>query len=196
MPIYRHYDLRHHIVNCLADSEAGGVRAGNPLLRNFAVSLGLTLIVGGAGGFLVDSLGLPGGWIIGSLAAAYIASFFKVPIAVPPQLRSLAMGFVGMTVGSAIDREMLGAAGNLPWSLLAMFGVMALMGGLTYALHRKLWGASGATAISCAWPGNVLLAFASAKALNADMDRVTVVQLVRVLILMAAMPLAIGSFHS
>lgn len=154
------------------------------------------MAVGSLGGFLVASLGLPGGWIIGAIAAAFVASIAKAPVGVPGTLRSVAMGFAGMTVGVAVDRELLQSAAILPWSLLAMFGLLALLAWLTYLLHYRYGGASHATAISCAWPGNVLLAFAGAQALQADMDRVTVVQLVRVLILMGFLPLAIGTFHS
>ncbi len=161
-----------------------------------AVSLGLTLLLGSLGGFLVSSLGVPGGWIIGAIAASFAASLLKTQVQVPGLLRSLAMGFAGMTVGAAIERELLLSAAVLPWSLLAMFFLLVLMAWLTYLLHRVFWSASRATAISCAWPGNVLLAFVGAQAMRADMDRVTVVQLVRVLVLMGLLPLSIGTFHS
>lgn len=154
------------------------------------------MIVGSLGGYLVALLGLPGGWIIGAIVAAFLASAFKAPVSVPSSLRSIAMGFAGMTVGAAIDQKLLGDLTLLPLSLLAMFGLLAILAFLTYLLHRRFWGASKATAISCAWPGNVLMAFASAQELNADMERVTVVQLVRVLLLMGILPLVIGTFHA
>lgn len=161
-----------------------------------AASFGLVMIVGSLGGYLVTLLGVPGGWIIGAIAAAYLARAFKAPVSVPSNIRSIAMGFAGMTVGAAIDERLLGNALQLSLSLLAMFFLLSLLSWLTYLLHRRGWGTSKATAVSCAWPGNVLMVFAGAQALNADMERVTVVQLVRVLILMGILPLVIGTFHS
>lgn len=160
-----------------------------------ATSLGLTILLGGAGGMLVAAAGIPGGWIIGAITASFAAATLKAPLTMPPILRSIAMGFAGMTVGASIDRELFAAAAVIPWSLLAMFTLLTVFGWLTYVLHRHGYGASGATAISCAWPGNVLLAFAGAEALRADMERVAVVQMVRVVILMGALPLTIGAFH-
>lgn len=160
-----------------------------------AAPLGLTLCAGGLGGFALDAVGLPGGWIIGAIAASLLASLAIAPPVFPERLRSLAMGFAGMTVGAAIERDLLLSATVLPWSLLAMFVFLSFLAWLTYALHRRFWRASRATAISCAWPGNVLLAFVGAQTLNADMERVSVVQLVRVVVLMGVLPLTIGSFH-
>ena len=161
-----------------------------------AASLCLTLLLGGTGGFLVAAAGIPGGWIIGAIAASFAACALKAPLKMPRLLRSIAMGFAGMTIGASIDRELFAAAAVIPWSLLAMFVLLAVFGWLTYLIHRHGYGASGATAISCAWPGNVLLAFAGAEAMRADMERVAVVQLVRVVLLMGALPLTIGAFHS
>lgn len=160
-----------------------------------AVSLGLTLAIGSLGGLLVDALSLPGGWMIGAIVASFCAGALKAPVTVPGRVRNLAMAFAGMTVGTAVDRELLQSALILPWSALAMFAMLTLLATLTYWLNRRYRGASPATAISCAWPGNVLLAFIGADAMGADMKRVTVVQLVRVLVLMGMLPLVVGGLH-
>ena len=192
LPEYHYYDLYDHKVNCPAGR---GVASGDRSLRSSATALGLTLIIGGAGGFLVDSLGFTGGWLVGAIAATFAASALKAPVMLPNRLRSITMGFAGMTMGAAANYEMAQLAAALPWSLTAMFALLAFMAWLTFDLHRRFWKASRATAVSCAWPGNVLLAFAGAEALKADMDRVAVVQLVRVLTLMGILPLAVGTFQ-
>ncbi|SLN71963.1 AbrB family transcriptional regulator [Oceanibacterium hippocampi] len=165
-------------------------------MHSATASLTLTFFFGGLGGYLVSSLGVPGGWIIGSIAATFTASVLKPQAPIPAFVRSLAMGFAGMIVGAAIKLELLVSAAVLPLSLLAMFLLLALLAWLTYLLHRISWNASRATAISCAWPGNILLALVGAQAMQADMSRVTVVQLVRVLMLMGLLPLTIGTFHA
>lgn len=160
-----------------------------------SATIGLTAAVGVTGGFLLSASGIPGGWIVGAILASFLAGMLKMPLYVPKTVRSFAMGFAGLTIGSAVDRELLLSAALLPWTLCAMFGLIALLTCLVYALHRRYWQASPATAISCAWPGNVLQAFAGAQSIGADMERVTVVQLVRVVILMGVLPLTVGALN-
>ncbi len=153
----------------------------------------LTLMLGGLGGALAGGLGLSGGWLFGALLAVGIAGACGLPVFLPMLVRSIALGYAGLVVGAAIHGETLRAAALLPGSLLAMALLMALVVLLSYWLHRRVWGAGPATALACAWPGNALLALASAEALRADMDRVVVVQLARLLALVVALPLAVGA---
>jgi len=170
----RGWKWRHNVLN----------RVGFPLLA---------LAIGGLGGGLAGGAGLTGGWLFGSLLAVYLASSLGLPLGLPSGVRSVALGYAGLVVGAAIHRDTLQSAALLPGSLAAMAGLLVAVVTLGVWLHRRYWGASKATAIACAWPGNLLLALAGAEAIRADMDRVAVVQLARLLALMVVLPLAVGS---
>jgi len=152
----------------------------------------LAIIFGGMGGAIAVWLGIPGGWLIGALVAAFLIGLTRLRLTISRELRSITMGFAGLTVGAAISKETLQNAAILPWSMALMCIFLVLVVGFSYHLHRRLWKASPGTAISCVWPGNVMLAFAGAEALKADMDRVTFVQTTRLLALVVVLPLIAG----
>jgi len=154
-----------------------------------------TLTVGLCGGFLMHRLGVAGGWLLGSLLLVFLVSTLGRPGLLPRWLRSAAMGFAGLTVGAAINSGTTGLLALLPWSLVLMFGFLGTLVFLTYVMHRRFWGASPATALACAWPGNILLVFVSAESTRANLPLVAVVQLARVVALMCIVPLSVGKFH-
>jgi membrane AbrB-like protein len=156
----------------------------------------LALALAGVGGFAADSAGVTGGWLLGALVVVFAAGAFGMPLALPGWLRSIAMGFAGITVGAAITAETAELVSLLPLTLALMFVFLAVLIVSTYLLHRYCWGASRATALACAWPGNVLLVFISAESTRANMPQVAVVQSVRVLALMGILPLTIGLYHT
>lgn len=169
---------------------------GNHPVPLSAITFVLALALAGMGGFAANGVGITGGWLLGALIMVFAAGAFGLPIALPGWLRSIAMGFAGITVGAAITEETVELVAFLPLTLAIMFLFLAALIFSTYLLHRYIWRASRSTAIACAWPGNVLLVFIGAESSNANMPRVAVVQSVRVLALMGILPLTIGLYHS
>ena len=145
----------------------------------------LVLALAGIGGFAANSAGITGGWLLGALVMVFAAGAFGMPLALPGWLRSIAMGFAGITVGAAITTETAELVSLLPLTLAVMFVFLAALISSIYLLHRYRWGASPSTALACSWPGNVLLVLISAESTRANMPQVAVVQSVRVLALMA-----------
>lgn len=162
-----------------------------PTLRFLA-----TLLVGGLGGMAAQALGMPGGWLFGALLLVGLLGFCRAPLDMPFLVRSIGMGYAGLVVGAAISSETLRSAALLPASLLGMLLLLAAVVWGSYLLHRHLWGASPPTAIASTWPGNILLAFSAGEALKADMGRVSVVQLARLIALVVVVPLAAGGVNA
>ena len=156
----------------------------------------LALAIAGLGGFAANGIGITGGWLLGALIAVFAAGTLGMPLALPRWLRSIAMGFAGLTVGAAITTETTELVSLLPLTLFIMIAFLAVLISSTYMLHRYRWGASRSTALACSWPGNVLLVFISAESTQANMPHVAVVQSVRVLALMGILPLTIGLYHA
>jgi hypothetical protein len=161
-----------------------------------AITFVLALAFAGIGGFAANSVGITGGWLLGALVTVFAAGAFGMPLALPGWLRSIAMGFAGITVGAAITAETAELVSLLPLTLAIMFVFLAALVLSSYLLHRYCWAASRSTALACAWPGNVLLVFIGAESTRANMPRVAVVQSVRVLALMGILPLTIGLYHT
>lgn len=151
--------------------------------------------IGSLGGLVTNSAGIPGGWLIGAMAAVFASGAAGVLVFVPGWLRSIAMGFAGRTVGASIDAKSIGLMAVLLWSLIAMTLFLTVVVWITYWLHQRLWNANGTTALASTWPCNVLLVFAGAETTRAKMETVYVVQSVRILALMGPLPLTIGLYH-
>ncbi len=154
------------------------------------------LLGGGAGGGAAMALGVPGGWLIGALAGVCLLAAVGAPVAIPVRVRSVAMGFAGLTVGGAVNGATLRAASILPWSLAAMFLALTVTLCASVVVHRRLGRSSPATAVAAAWPGHLLLALAGAQALHADLERVSIVQTFRLLALVVILPLSVGAGHT
>ncbi|MFT5219520.1 MAG: membrane AbrB-like protein [Gammaproteobacteria bacterium] len=161
-----------------------------------AVSFMRVLAIGGAGGFVASSIGIAGGWLLGAVGAIVAAAALQVPLSLPVWLRRIAMGFAGITVGAAITAQTVELLSLLLQSVAIMLVFLVILVLATYLLHRYRWGMTRATALACAWPGNVLLVFIGAEAMKANMQQVAVVQSVRVLALMGLLPLTIGMYYS
>ncbi|MEQ8831423.1 MAG: AbrB family transcriptional regulator [Alphaproteobacteria bacterium] len=159
-------------------------------MLHIVISTVAALVVGGLGGAAASWFGITGGWLIGSLIAAFAAGLTPLNLAIPKLVRSIAMGYAGLTVGATISHETLQSLSLLPWTIAAMILFLAAIVAGSYLLHRGVWKADPPTAISCVWPGNVMLAFAGAEAMKADMERVTIVQTVRLLALVMVLPLS------
>lgn len=161
-----------------------------------AITFVLAIALAAIGGLAANGVGVTGGWLLGALLAVFAGGALGMPLALPGWLRSVAMGFAGITVGAAITAETAELVSLLAITLAIMFGFLVALIVSTYLLHRYCWGASRATALACAWPGNVLLVFISAESSRANMPQVAVVQSVRVLALMGILPLTIGFYHT
>lgn len=161
-----------------------------------AITFALALALAGIGGFAANGVGITGGWLLGALVTVFAAGACGMPLALPGWLRSIAMGFAGITVGAAITAETADLVALLPLTLAVMFVFLGALILSTYLLHRCRWGASRSTALACSWPGNVLLVFIGAESSRANMPQVAVVQSVRVLALMGILPLTIGLYHT
>jgi len=155
-----------------------------------------TLAVAGIGGFAASSIGLAGGWLLGAVAAVVAVAACGVTLALPRWLRSVTMGFAGITVGAAVTTRTVELVSVLLQSVLLMLVFLVLLIVSTYLLHRLRWHASRSTALACAWPGNVLLVFIGAESSQANMPQVAVVQSVRVVTLMCLLPVSIGLYYS
>lgn len=158
-----------------------------------AFALALTVATAFAGGWAVDRLGAPAGWLSGAMIATAALAAADLAAPLPGSFRWAAMILSGIVIGSAATPNVMQSMAAYPASLtLMMLGVAAS----TWACARFLArfpGWSRATAFFASVPGalSYVLAMATADP-NADLRRVAVVQVLRVFLLMGLAPLVVA----
>ena len=160
-----------------------------PLMRQLqTVAIGCV----GSAGFLW--LGIPGGAISGAMVAVTIATVFGLAHRIEGPLRMAAMIASGVTLGAAVTPETLRGVTTSPLSLLIMTGsiVATTAAGTLYLMLVAGW--SKSTAFLASSPGAFAYILAVSPSVGGDVPRIVVVQMFRVLVLMAVLPILVVEF--
>ncbi len=155
------------------------------------------LAVGGAGAATFEALSLPAGFLAGPMVAVVLARTLSLPMIAdqsfefPKLLISINYILIGAAMGSAVSPDFWAGAALWPLSMLAL---VAVVGGITsavylYAYKRCRW--SRDEAFFAGLPGALGITAALAQERGAPMDRIMVVQLVRLFLLIAVLPFII-----
>lgn len=148
----------------------------------------LVICVAGLGGASLALFGVPAAWLSGSMLFVTIVGLLK-PL---PDLRKpwfdATMVLSGVLIGSAATPEALAAAARYPGSLavllLAMAAIMLATGAYLHYVARWSW----IDSLLAAAPGALSAVIAVAEAKGANLGRIAVVQLFRILVLVAFLP--------
>jgi len=151
----------------------------------------LTVAAGTAGGALAAALNLPAGWLVGSMIVCAALVLGGVPIFMPNAVRQVIFVLLGVSMGSAFTPETVATMFKWPASFLglavAVFGVMAA--GVAYLHGVARW--SKATAFFASVPGAMSYVLAVALRSDADTRLVVVAQMLRLMVLMALLPIVV-----
>lgn len=150
----------------------------------------MTVTAGAAGSALFLWLGVPGGGISGAMAVVTLMTVFGLASRVEGPIRVVAMVASGVTLGAAVTPETLRGIATYPGSLAIMaLGVAATM--VVGTLFLRMLGWSRATALLAVSPGAFAYIISVAPRVKADVPRIVVVQMFRVLVLMAILPMLV-----
>lgn len=151
---------------------------------------GIVVATGGlAAALVLDRLGVPSPALFGGVVAGLVRALVRpVPMEVPKPITIPALAVVGVTVGALVDPETLRAVGArwLP-VLLVVLGTLlvSLAAGWLLRLQRGISPVTGAFAMIAGGAEGVT---AMARELGADHRMVAVLQYLRVLLIVAFMP--------
>ncbi|WP_224004226.1 AbrB family transcriptional regulator [Aureimonas sp. SA4125] len=152
-----------------------------------ALALASTLALAAGGGAVFAALGLPVGWLLGSALAVSVASLLGHDTRLPNWLRDAVFIVLGTQAGAGVTPAVVGQLALWPLSFaIQMAGVVAVIA-VTYTFLRKGFGWDKETALFAALPGAMSFVIAAASQTRADMTRITVVQSVRLLLLIGAL---------
>jgi membrane AbrB-like protein len=152
----------------------------------------VTLAVAAAGAALFRWVDIPGGALSGAMGAVALMTVFGKGTAIGTPLRVAAMVLSGLSFGSAVTPETLRSVAAYPLSLVMMTLSAFVMTAASSALLMKLNGWNRATAFLASTPGGFSTALIFAASTDADVPRIVVVQMFRVVFLMAILPLIVS----
>ncbi len=153
-----------------------------------------TLAFAATGGATLGLLGIPAGWLSGSILAVAAAAFAGRPLLVPALLARSIFVVIGISLGAVVTPQTLHGVAAYPASiaalLVAMIGVSIAGTAYLYLVHGwKLLSAYLASS-----PGGMSQVLVIAAELGADLRAVAIVQTMRVVIIAVGMPAGLALF--
>ena len=154
------------------------------MFRNLAE----TLAIAAAGGLTFGLLGMPAGFLSGSIIAVACASLAGRPMIMPvPLLRTL-MVLIGMSLGAVVTPATLNGMATYPLSIAALIVAMAAVSVAGAAYLRAVHGWDTMTAYLASAPGGLSQVMSIAADLDADLRGIAIVQTIRVTIVAVGLP--------
>ncbi|WP_246160347.1 AbrB family transcriptional regulator [Aureimonas fodinaquatilis] len=164
----------------------------NKLTLARARQVALTMLIGACGGLIVDYLGLPASWLLGSLLATLLAFALGFRPRVPNWLRDTTFFILGIQAGSGVTPEAVSQIGLWPLSFAIQMGGVVLVVIATKLFLEKVLGWDRETALFSSLPGALSFVLAAASETRADITRVTILQTVRLFFLIAVLVPLLG----
>ena len=148
----------------------------------------VVIAIAATGGALFATLGMPAAWLSGSMLLSTVVALIRPLPALRRPWFDSTMLLSGTILGSAATPEALAALGRYPASLaMLLVGVAAIMLSTgAYLRHVARW--PWIDALLAAAPGALSTVLAIAQAKGANIGRISVVQLFRLLVLVAFLP--------
>ncbi|MFZ0354783.1 MAG: AbrB family transcriptional regulator, partial [Pseudolabrys sp.] len=101
-----------------------------------------TLVIAAAGGLALGLVGLPAGWLSGSILAVAAASLAGRPMLMPTLLMRAIFVLIGISLGAVVTPETLHGMATYPVSIVVLLLAMTLIsiGGAGYLRLVHQWG--------------------------------------------------------
>jgi membrane AbrB-like protein len=153
-----------------------------------------TLLVGAVSGMVLGLAGLPAGWLAGAMIGVAIVALAGRPVHIPHWLGQLTFIVTGISLGGAVTPETLTGIATWPLSILALSFAMVVLTASVALYLRHVHGWDGGSAVLGACPGALSTVIMVAIDRKADVRGIAVVQTVRVVLLVAAVPAILSAF--
>ena len=148
-----------------------------------------------AGGWVFTQLGAPAAWLSGPMIVTAVLAATGLAPPMATALRDVAMLIAGVSMGTAVTPESLGALGAYPASLLILgVSVTAMMAAsIAVLVHVGGWRLKDAFFASA--PGALSTVLMIAVEERADVARIAIVQLFRLFVLVMVLPPLISALE-
>lgn len=155
----------------------------------------LTLIIGGAGGYLFLSLKLPLPWMLGSMTAVTVSTLLRVPVFAPPKVRPPMTAVIGVLLGSSFHPGLLAQLpGWLP-TLLGLALVSAISGMACSLYLHRIAGFDRTTAYFAGMPGGLVEMIEVGGQKGGDEVSIALIHSARILMVVFAVPFLVQTIE-
>jgi uncharacterized protein len=147
-----------------------------------------TLALAAAGGAALGLIGVPAGWLSGSILAVAGASLAGRPMLIPTLLMRAIFVLIGISLGAVVTPETLHGMATYPVSIGVLILAMALIsiGGAGYLRLIHRW--DNVDAYLAAAPGGMSQVLALGAELGGDLRAIAIVQSIRVVVIAVGLP--------
>src|SRR5262249_18578760 len=153
-----------------------------------------TLGFAAAGGTAVGLLGVPAGWMSGSMLTVATAALAGRPMFMPQRLMQAIYVLVGTSLGSVVTPKTLHGVTSYPLSLIALIITMAAISVASSAYLRVVHGWDRLSAFLASAPGALSQVIITGAELGADLRAIAIVQTMRILIVAIGLPSGLALF--
>jgi membrane AbrB-like protein len=151
----------------------------------------LTVAAASAGGAFAAFMSLPAGWLTGAMLVTAAMVIGGAPLTMPDRVRQVIFVLLGLSMGAAFTPETIATMFKWPASLAGLFVAMIGIIAACVVFLRKFAGWDRPTAFFASVPGAMSYVLALSLRSSADTRLVVVAQMLRLLVLMALLPIAV-----
>lgn len=147
-----------------------------------------TMLVAMVGGLVFGLLGMPAGYLSGSILAVACAALAGRPMRVPPMVMRVLIVLIGISLGAVVTPETLRGIATYPVSIAVLVAATVAISVAGTVYLRLVHGWDQLTAYLGSVPGGLSQVMALAIEFKVDVRAVAIVQTVRVIILAVGLP--------
>ena len=161
-----------------------------PTIDRVAIArqLAETLAFAAVGGLTLGLLGMPAGYLSGSILAVAAASLAGRPMLMPLVPMRILLVLIGISLGAVVTPATLNGMAAYPLSIAALLAAMTCISISGAAYLRVMHGWDKITAYLAAAPGGLSQVMGLAAEFDADIRAIAIVQTVRVGIIAVGLP--------
>jgi uncharacterized protein len=152
--------------------------------RNFVE----TLVFSAIGGLTLGLLGMPAGFLSGSILMVAIASLAGRPMLIPLLPMRILLVLIGISLGAVVTPATLNGMATYPLSIAVLLAAMICISVSGASYLRAVHGWDKMTAYLAAAPGGLSQVMGLALELDADIRAIAIVQTTRVAIIAVGLP--------
>jgi hypothetical protein len=150
--------------------------------------IGLALVIGTAGGYVANTLGLPLAWMIGALLFTTIASIAGAPVAMARSFRGIMVTVLGVMLGSAFAPGMLSRMVDWWPTIVVLVLYCATITGVLMLYFHKVAGHTWTTSYFAGAPGGLNEMIIVGGEMGGDVRTIALVHAARVLLVVLVVP--------
>lgn len=162
--------------------------------KTLACRVAETFAFAAAGGLAFGLLGMPAGWLSGSIVVVAIAALAGRPMTVPMPILRVLLVAIGISLGAVVTPETLDGMATYPLSIAVLIAAMAVVSFAGSYYLQKVHGWDKVTAYLSAAPGGLSQVMAVGAELKADLRAIAIVQTMRIGIVAVGLPAGMALF--